>query len=176
MTDWALDDPQIAGEREKLWPLIRRTPNLDWLLLTKRADRISQCLPADWGQGYQTVWLGVSVENRKHGLPRIDILRAIPAVVRFLSVEPLLEDLGQMDLTGISWAITGGETGHGFRPVHIDWVRGVRDHCVAQGVTFFHKQMSGLYPGTGVELDGVIHHDFPTPRLVAPRTTAGQLF
>ena len=87
-----------------MWQLIRDTPWLDWQLLTKRADRITACLPDDWGpHGYDNVWLGVSVEDRKHGLPRVDILRQIPAVISFLSCEPLLEDLG----ASISPASTG---------------------------------------------------------------------
>lgn len=178
MTDWALDDPMLATERVKMWDLIRRTPHLDWQLLTKRADRIVECLPRDWGQGYDNVWLGVSVEDRKHGFPRMDHLRAIPAVVRFLSVEPLLEDLTDIDLSGIDWAITGGETGHHHRTMQTDWARHVRDACKISGTTYYHKQGSGLYPGTGVELDGVIHHNFPVPRVpLRPRPeTSRSLF
>jgi protein gp37 len=176
MTDWALDDPTLAAERPKLWALIRKTPHLDWQLLTKRANRIVECLPDDWGSGYPNVWLGVSVEDRKHGFPRMDHLRKIPAVVRFLSVEPLLEDLGPMDLTGIDWAITGGESGHHFRTMDPSWAIRVRDQCKKAGTTFYHKQGSGLYPGTGVQLDGVVYHDFPTPRTTAATAPAGRLF
>jgi protein gp37 len=90
------------------------------------------------------VWLGVSVENRKHGLPRIDVLRDIPAAVRFLSVEPLLEDLGHVDLSGVDWVIVGGESGRGARPMQPDWVRNIRDQVLAlrapHGPTFFFKQ------------------------------------
>jgi protein gp37 len=173
MTDWALDDPAITAERAKLWTLIRKTPHLDWQLLTKRADRIAGCLPSDWGPGYPGVWLGVSVEDRKYGLPRIDHLREIPASVRFLSVEPLLEDLGTIDLTGIDQVIVGGESGPGFRPMDHAWARSIRDQCQATGVAFFFKQSSGIRPGTGIELNGVVHHEFPTPRTTAP---AGRLF
>lgn len=86
------------------------------------------------------VWMGVSVENRKHGIPRIEQLRKIPAQVRFLSVEPLLEDLGKIDLTGIDWVIVGGESGPKARPMHPNWVRNLRDQCVAARVPFFFKQ------------------------------------
>lgn len=86
------------------------------------------------------VHLGVSVENRKHGLPRIDQLRTVPAAVRFLSIEPMLEDLGAVDLTGIHWVIAGAESGPGARPMHEDWVRSLRDQCAAAGVAFFYKQ------------------------------------
>jgi protein gp37 len=92
------------------------------------------------------VHLGVSVEDRKHGLPRINELRKVPAVVRFLSIEPLLEDLGTIDLTGIHWVIVGGESGHNARPMHPDWVRSIRDQCVASGVPFFFKQWGEWEP------------------------------
>lgn len=85
------------------------------------------------------IWQGVSVESRAH-LDRIDHLRQVPAAVRFLSIEPLLEDLGQIDLTGINWVIVGGESGKGARPMHLDWVRSIRDQCAAAGVAFFFKQ------------------------------------
>ena len=89
------------------------------------------------------VWLGVSVEDRKYGLPRIDILRETPAAVRFLSVEPLLEDLGSLDLRGIHWVIVGGESGAGARPMEESWVLSIRDQCGEQGVAFFFKQWGG---------------------------------
>lgn len=85
------------------------------------------------------VWLGVSVESRDY-LSRIDDLRRTPAAVRFLSLEPLLEDLGTLDLTGISWCIVGGESGPGARPMHPDWARSIRDQCIAAKVPFFFKQ------------------------------------
>jgi protein gp37 len=126
-------------------------------ILTKRSGRMADVMPGvlEWlahfaptGQAYDdkwnpkplpNVWLGVSVENRaaKH---RIDTLRAVPAAVRFLSLEPLLEDLGKLDLDGISWVIVGGESGPGARPMHPDWARSLRDQCVAAGVPFFFKQ------------------------------------
>ncbi len=86
------------------------------------------------------VHLGVSVEDRKHGLPRIAYLRQVPAALRFLSIEPLLEDLGEIDLTGIGWVIAGGESGPGARPMHPDWVRSIRDQCAAARIPFFFKQ------------------------------------
>ncbi len=168
MTDWALDDAVIASERAKLWDLIRRTPHLDWQLLTKRADRIIDCLPSDWGDGYPNVWLGVSCENREHGLPRADILREIPAVVRFLSVEPLLEDLGAIDLQGIDWVIVGGESGPKYRPMDHAWARSLRDQCDGAGVPYFFKQSAAWRTEIGVELDGEIRRDYPIPRAVCP--------
>lgn len=98
-------------------------PPEDWVIPTPRV--FGRVWPPP------NVWLGVSVEDREYGLPRIDELRATPAAVRFLSVEPLLEDLGQLDLTGIDWVIVGGESGHGARPMHPDWVRAIRDQVLA---------------------------------------------
>ena len=89
----------------------------------------------------QNTWLGVSVENRKHGLPRVDILRTIPAAVRFLSIEPLLEHLGPIDLTGIHWVIIGGESGPGARTFNISWAEDIIHQCIAQGVPVFPKQL-----------------------------------
>lgn len=108
------------------------------------------------------VWEGVSVEDRKYGIPRIDELRRTPAAVRFLSCEPLLEDLGEIDLTGIDWVIAGAESGNGARPMHEDWVRSLRDQCAAAGVKFFYKQR--LERGRKVSLpmlDGVQHAEWP---------------
>ncbi|MBK3779849.1 phage Gp37/Gp68 family protein [Paraburkholderia aspalathi] len=151
MCDWA-DKNAPEGQRDRLWDHIRATPHLDWQLLTKRAPNIVKYLPSDWGEGYDNVWLGVTVENRKHGLPRLERLRDIPAKVRFLSVEPLLEDLGEMDLTNIDWVIVGGESGPGFRPMEVEWVETIRQQCEAQDVAFFFKQHGGYRPGKGATL------------------------
>lgn len=153
MCDWA-DKNAPADQRARLWELIRSTRSLDWQLLTKRAPRIADCLPPDWGTGYENVWLGVTVENRKHGLPRIDQLRTIPAKVRFLSVEPLLEDLGDIDLTGIHWVIVGGESGHGARPMEAVWVENIKHQCEAAGVALFFKQWGGRIDKGGCLIDG----------------------
>ena len=96
------------------------------------------------------VWLGVSCENRKHGLARLDHLRRTPAVVRFVSFEPLLEDLGEIDLSGIHWAIVGGESGPGARPCGFAWIRSIRDQCRAAGVPVFIKQL-GAQPRTDAD-------------------------
>jgi len=145
MMDWA-DNRVPEGWRADAFAQIRKAPHVDWQLLTKRAPNIakmlSECAP-DWGQGYDNVWLGVTVENRKHGVPRIEHLRRVPAKVRFLSVEPLLEDLGALDLTGIHWVIVGGESGAGFRPVQREWIDSVIAQCRAQGVRVFFKQWGG---------------------------------
>jgi protein gp37 len=139
----------------------------DWhtfQVLTKRSERMAELLNTKlrFAAELPHVWWGVSVENRKHGLPRIDHLRSAPATVRFLSVEPLLEDLGEIDLTGIHWVIAGGESGPGARPMHADWVRSVRDQCHAAGVKFFFKQWGGVQKKkAGRNLDGRTYNDQP---------------
>ena len=157
---WALE-----FNRPKLWELVRGTPDLDWLMLTKRPENIRDMLPPDWGQGLENVWLGVSIEDMRVA-ERADHLRAVPAAVRFISYEPALGPLDDLDLTGIDWVIYGGESGPGWRPANPDWARAMRDKCARENVVFFHKQSSGPRPGCGVELDGVTHHEWPQSKLV----------
>jgi protein gp37 len=108
------------------------------------------------------VWWGVSVENCKHGLPRIAKLRGAKPAVAFLSVEPLLEDLGRMDLQGIHWVIVGGESGPGARPMLREWVRSIRDQCRRADVPFFFKQWGGVRKSEkGRKLDGRTYDEFP---------------
>ncbi len=133
-------------------------------VLTKRADRLQSLLKGKlrFAAEQNHIWWGVSVENRQHGLPRIDLLRQAPAKVRFLSVEPLLEDLGAMNLKGISWVIVGGESGPGARPMDGEWVRGIRAQCMAAKVAFFFKQWGGVRKATtGRSLDGKTYSEFP---------------
>lgn len=151
LADWA-DSEAPTGQRERLWALIRETPNLDWLLLTKRAVNIRRMLPPDWGAGYPNVWLGVTVENRQHGLPRLDVLRSIPAAIRFASIEPLLEGLGTVDFAGIHWAIIGGETGSGARSMDTAWVEAIIEQCREQNVAPWVKQLGKLPSDSGTEL------------------------
>jgi len=153
MMDWCdKDAPPMA--REFLWSAIKSTPWLDWQLLTKRASLIRQNLPYDWGDGYDNVWLGVTVENRQHGLPRIEELRRIPAKVRFLSCEPLLEHINikPRRLEGIHWVIIGGESGPGCRPMIRDWVIDIMDDCHFADVPVFFKQWGGNKAGKGGDL------------------------
>ena len=107
-------------------------------VLTKRAERMA-AFCAD-RRVPPNVWLGVSVENKKHGVPRIAVLRSIDATIRFLSVEPLLEDVGRLDLTGIHWVIVGGESGPRARPMRAEWADNVRRQCLEADVAFFFKQ------------------------------------
>lgn len=133
-------------------------------VLTKRAGRLKSLLMNELN-GFSAeshIWWGVSVENRKHGLPRIDELRQAPAAVRFLSVEPLLEDLGLIDLTGISWVIVGGESGHGAREMRAEWVRSIREQCQEANVSFFFKQWGGVRKSeAGRQLDGITYDELP---------------
>jgi len=123
---------------ERVFEVMTQARQHTFQVLTKRAERMAQyCrgrpIPPN-------AWLGVSVENRKHGLPRIDALRRIPATVRFLSVEPLLEDLGDIDLSDIHWVIVGGESGRRARPMRVEWVDRIKRQCDQLHVPFFFKQ------------------------------------
>lgn len=129
------------GFLDQVFDVIRQTPQHTYQILTKRSARMrkyfaSRVVPAN-------AWLGVSVENRKYGLQRVDDLREIKAVVRFLSVEPLLEDVGEIDLCGIHWVIVGGESGPKARPMKAEWVESIKDQCEQEGVAFFFKQWGG---------------------------------
>lgn len=133
-------------------------------ILTKRADRMAALLQGKLRTAAKAshIWWGVSVENRKHGLPRIAKLRSAKPTVAFLSIEPLLEDLGTMDLRDIRWVIVGGESGPGARPMLPEWVRGIRSQCKAQEVAFFFKQWGGVRKAnTGRELDGRTYDEYP---------------
>ncbi|MBP3957435.1 phage Gp37/Gp68 family protein [Gemmata sp. G18] len=138
-------------------------------VLTKRSERLRDFLTENPEYAkLENVWWGVSVENKKHGLPRIDHLRAAPAATRFLSCEPLLEDLGKINLRGIHWVIAGGESGPGARPMEADWARSIRQQCEASGSDFFFKQWGGVRKaGTGRTLDGKIYDEMP-PRIELP--------
>lgn len=133
-------------------------------VLTKRSSRLHSLLNGDLSGAAESrhIWWGVSVEDQKYGKPRIEHLRATPAAVRFLSIEPLLEDLGTLDLSGIHWVIVGGESGHGARPMRSSWVRRIKEQCDSQGVAFFFKQWGGVHKSkTGRLLDGRTYDAMP---------------
>ena len=122
----------------RVFDVMAHAPQHTFQVLTKRPERMATfCRDV---RVSPNVWLGVSVENRKHGVPRIDVLRYIDAAVRFLSVEPLLEDLGAIDLTDIHWVIVGGESGRKARPMKPEWVDAIKRQCDAVEVAFFFKQ------------------------------------
>jgi protein gp37 len=134
------------GWRSEAWEIIRRTPDLTYQILTKRPVLIRRRLPADWDSGWPNAWLGVTVELRDY-LGRLDILRQVPAAIRFVSFEPVLEDLGDIDLTGMHWAIIGAESGPGRRPCSSDWIVHLVERCAAADVACFVKQGSAFRPG-----------------------------
>lgn len=148
--------------RGEAWRVLRACPNLDFQVLTKRPARIAAHLPEDWGDGYPNVWLGVSVESNEF-VGRVDALRQVPARLRFISAEPLLGPLPDLDLTGIDWLIVGGESGPRYRHMDHGWARELRDRAAAAGVAYFFKQSADLHPGRGTRLDGVEHKAFPLP-------------
>lgn len=126
---------------DSVFEVVRRAHWHTFQILTKRADRLAEYFEDRVAP--DNACMGVSVEDRKYGLPRIDHLRQVPARVRFLSVEPLLEDLGEMDLTGIHWVIVGGESGPKARPMQPDWVLSIQEQCEEQDAAFFFKQWGG---------------------------------
>lgn len=146
-------------------------------VLTKRSKRMAKLLSGRlrFAAAAAHIWWGVSVEDKKYGLPRISDLQESPAQVRFLSIEPLLEGLGSLNLTGIHWAIVGGESGHGARPLKPEWVTSIRDQCSDANVPFFFKQWGGVRKKTaGRLLDGHTYDEFPERQLnpVSPLATA----
>lgn len=162
------DHPDWVQPRHDLARLIERTTHLDWLLLTKRPENLARLFAdAGWpGAWPGNVWVGATVEDQKRADERIPALLRVPATIRFLSCEPLLEEI---DITAIkrtraegfmrpldgrfntiSWVICGGESGHGARPFDLAWARSLRDQCKAAGVAYFFKQLGDnpiLSPG-----------------------------
>lgn len=149
---------------ENVFAVMAEADRHTFQVLTKRASRmrsVVKAMPKEL-QRLPNVWLGVSVENRKHGLPRLAKLRSTRAAVRFLSVEPLLEDLGDINLAGIDWVIVGGESGPGARPMLKKWVKNIRKQCRRARVPFFFKQWGGVQKSKhGRILDGRTYDEFP---------------
>lgn len=160
-------DNQVPQEwRESLFAMIRQTPSLDYLLLTKRIGNAKKMLPADWGDGYPNVWIGSTVVTQEEAERDIPKLLAVPARIHFLSIEPMLGPLDLMragalrtiwwDTTvpggrapvpkSVDWIIAGGESGSKARPTHPQWARSLRDQCAAGRVSFFWKQWGAFLP------------------------------
>lgn len=147
---------------------MRRASWHTFQVLTKRAARLAQI--ADKLPWPENVWMGVSVESRKYQA-RIDSLRKVPAFVRFLSLEPLLESLPGLDLTGMNWVIVGGESGPGARPLQEEWVRDIQLQCRAAAVPFFFKQWGGVRKKeSGRMLDGQTYDEMPSVRAPSLRS------
>lgn len=166
MADICEDHPALGDARLRLWSLIRKTPNLDWQLLTKRPENYKRFLPQAWlDSPLPNVWLGTTVENQEYANIRIPRLATVPAALRWLSVEPLL---GRIDLIRflqagvVDWMIVGGESGASYRPLDIDDAEYLRDQCETFKVPYFFKQVGGRYSGElGHLLNGVEYHQFP---------------
>ncbi len=160
------DKPEVYPWREELFGLIGNTPNLDWLLLTKRPENVDNMFleivgPIRLGwEDFPNIWIGTSVENQEQYDKRVPELRNVPSAIRFLSMEPLLgpvefgehvqaeydPELEHGPYSAFDWVIVGGESGHGKRPFNADWARLIRDQCQAAGVPFFMKQIDKIQP------------------------------
>jgi protein gp37 len=144
---------------EQVFEIMGRAHWHTFQILTKRHERLAELAPTlDW---HPNVWMGVSIENRRF-VHRADYLREVDAAVRFISAEPLLGPLEGLDLTGIDWLISGGESGPKHRPVRIEWLRDLRDRCADEEVAYFFKQWGGHRPKSGGRvLDGRTWDEMP---------------
>lgn len=122
-----------------VWNVMKSTPQHHYQILTKRPERMRSIVSEKIGEVLPNVWLGTSVENAE-GAARIDFLRTVPAAIRFISFEPLIGSVGQVDLSGIHWAIVGGESGKSARPIREDWIDEIYELCERHGTVFFFKQ------------------------------------
>lgn len=146
---------------KSVFAVMAETPQHTYQVLTKRSGRLASLAPELTFA--PNIWVGVTIENNDY-VHRADDLRQVPAAVRFISAEPLLGPLADLDLTGIDQVIVGGESGKGWRRMDPDWARDLRDRCVDEGVAFFFKQYAGFQPKKlGRELDGVIWDEMPRP-------------
>ncbi len=145
----------------RVFAVIRRCARHVFPLLTKRPARMVELSGRISWPG--NVWAGTTVENRKV-YNRLESLRCVDAVVRFISFEPLLSDVSDVDLSGIHWAAVGGESGPDARPMKIEWVRALRDRCIAEGIAFYFKQWGGAHHSSGGRtLDSRIWDERPKP-------------
>ena len=152
---------------DQIFDVIKKTPHHWYQILTKRPERMFQYLSKRVIP--DNVLLGVTAENRKDGLPRIDWLRKLKAKVLFLSIEPLLEDLGNINLDNIGWVIVGGESGNRGRPMDKNWVLNIKKQCKKQNIPFFFKQWGTWGEDNvkrnkelnGEKIDGKIYQQFP---------------
>ena len=154
---------------DSVFDTMERANHHTYQVLTKRSSLMRTYIQRRYGERTvpSHIWLGTSIEDRSR-LNRLNHLRQTPATVRFVSFEPLLDDIGPVDLTGIAWAIVGGESGPGARPMHPDWARTLRDACHNQGVAFFFKQWGGRHPKSGGRLlDGRTWDGYPTSERLA---------
>jgi protein gp37 len=157
MSDLFHDDVPVDFIRD-VFAVMEETPQHQYQVLTKRSKRLARL--ADDLPWPPNVWMGVSVESQRYAF-RLDHLRDVPAAIRFVSAEPLLEHVA-LDLGGIDWLIVGGESGPGARPMQPEWVRSLRDASTSAGVSFFFKQWGGRTPNAGGRLlDGRTWDEMP---------------
>lgn len=143
---------------QSVFQTIKKTPQHTYQILTKRPERLVKLIPDL--EFYKNIWIGVSVENQEY-VYRVDLLRQVPAAVRFISCEPLLGEL-TLNLTDINWVIVGGESGHKFRKVNKDWIVSIKNQCQQAKVAFFFKQWGGTTPkANGNSLDEIKYLEFP---------------
>ena len=167
MSDVFEDREDLIPHRQRLFRLIDETPSLDWLLLTKRPENIKRLAPK---LGQPNVWLGTSAEDQKRWDLRVPILLEIPAVVHFVSAEPLLAPISMNELLYPEWLIVGGESGPHARPMRVEWARSLRDQALAAGVAFHFKQWGGVNKhATGRILDGRAWDGLPNENHETPR-------
>jgi protein gp37 len=166
LMDWAEGRDDRDEPRKRMWQTVRECEHLHFQMLTKRRENILRYLPDDWGDGYPNVWIGTTIEDNRVA-SRANYLREVPAVVRFVSYEPAIGPLDQLNLDGIDWVIYGGESGPGHRAEDKQWARDMRSRCVERDIAFFHKQSAGYRTELGIELDGEIVREFPVPRCLA---------
>ena len=184
LMDWAEGKKEQETILADYWAIVRECEHLDFLMLTKRPQNISQLLPDDWSEwsnGYPNVWLMTSIEDsiskdahlQASVIQRAELLLAIPAVVHGVSYEPAIGPLATAlepfldshhPLNDITWVIYGGESGPGWRAEDKQWARDMRDACATYGAAFFHKQSAAYRNETGPELDGEIIQEYPSPR------------
>jgi protein gp37 len=156
------DNQWDGKDRLDLWMLIRATPELDWLLLTKRPENIEGMLPVDWPLGFPNVWLGTTCEDQAAFDKRWPILQEIPARVRFVSYEPALGPLTiNFHRRKPDWIICGGESGQGHRAMRTEWAYRLMDECEREAVPFFMKQLSGTNPARVPIPEDLLVRQFP---------------
>lgn len=159
---------------DMVFEVIKKTPQHTYQILTKRPEIMHEYFSARLVP--PNTWLGISVEDKKYGVPRIDILRDIKAKIRFLSVEPLLEDIGEINLSGIHWVIVGGESGNKARPMKPEWVENIQKQCSVAAVAFFFKQW-GTWGADGIKRNKSVNGRLLQGRIweAVPNVADGQL-
>jgi len=158
------DAPGPNQWRPEVWEMIRTTPWLDWLILTKRPENIAKMLPDSWADNawgfWPHVWLGTSIEDNRVA-ERAEVLTAVPAAVHFISYEPAIGPGDEIPLEHVEWLIFGGESGPGFRPMKLEWAQDIWDRCKQEEVAFFFKQSAARRTEMGIDALGEVVREYP---------------